>query len=297
MSFPETKTLIAEHIYINEILRPEFLTIKGNHLIVSSSQTDPTLYVYSLPSLTFLNAGVHKGRGPHEIATFPMFCESPGAEMLYVWGYSPTSIGKNEIGMDGSLSFKEIIEIDIPETFNNMSIINDSLFIYYLPDNLTIKKYNLKTQEQIDLISLKKDDHKESYFYSNRGHVASNATHLTYSYAFKKQIDIYDINSFKLTKIIKWSDLEQALTPGDFGALTYHYRSVYMGEKYFYALYGGNEEKDPKDLRLEVYDYDGSPVREYMLDTKIRMFVVDETNSVLYGFSSQIDDYFIKYNL
>ena len=295
--FPETIEIKAELIYINEIIYPEFLTMKGNHLVIASSRTEPMIYTYSLPSLSFLKASVNKGRGPGEIPFFPMFCESPGSEMLYVSGYTPTSIGKNEIGIDGALILKEEFQLSGFESRNNMSVVNDSIFIYFDIDNLTIKKYNLYTQNLLDFISFELDNHGESYYYSNRGYVANNERFIIYPYIFKKQIDIFDLGSFKLNKSLKWKADAQILTIGDASSLTHHYRYIYAGENYFYALYGGNEGKEPIDTRLEVYDYGGNPIREYILNIRPIIFVVDEKNSVLYGLDYRDTEHFIKYDL
>ena len=295
--FPETIEIQAELIYINEVIKPDFLTMKGNHLVVASSETDPMIYTYSLPSLSFLKASVNRGRGPGEIPSFPMFCESPGSEMLYVSGYTPTSIGKNEIGIDGALLLKQEIQVGGFEARNNMSVINDSIFIYFDISNLTIKKYNLHTQNLLDFISFEQESHGESYYFSNRGYVANNERFVVYSYILKKQIDIYDLASFKLNKSLKWKVPVQTLTLGDASSLTHHYRYIYAGEDYFYALYGGNKGKEPEESRLEVYDYGGNPIREYILNIRPIIFVVDEKNSVLYGVDYKDTEHFIKYNL
>ena len=271
--------------------------MKGYHLVVASSKTNPMIYTYSLPSLSFLKASVNRGRGPGEIPSHPMFCESPGSEMLYVSGYTPTSIGKNKIDIDGALLLKEEFQVDVYEARNNMSVLNDSILIYYDIDNLTIRKYDLRTQNLLDSISFEQDSHGESYFFSNRGYVANSERVVVYPYIFKKQIDLYDLESFKLNKSLKWKTDAQVFTLGDFSSPTYHYRYIYAGEDYFYALYGGNEGKEPEETRLEVYDYDGNPIREYMLDIRPIIFVVDEKNSVLYGVNNKNSEYFIKYNL
>lgn len=247
--------------------------------------------------MEFLNAAVRKGRGPHEIPIFPMFCESPSSDMLYVWGYSPTTIEKNRILKDGTLGFEAEFALSKYEAFNNMSIMNDSLFIYFLPDELTIKKYDLTIKKEVGVISFKRDEHKESYFYANRGNVANNEKYIVYPYIFKNRIDIYDLNSLKLSRCITGSKKSPKPVPGDFSSITYHYRYVYAGKDYFYALHGGNENGVLREIRLEVYDYDGNPAKEYLLDIMPDIFVVDEKDSMLYGFNSQYSDHIVKYAL
>ena len=142
--FREIKSLKAEMVDLIEILSPDFMTLKGDHLVMSSSKSNPTmLFAYLVPSLIFKSDFGTKGRGPREINSFPMFCESPGSADLYVWGYSPITIKKISILENGEVDYKGDITLKRYEAFNNMTIIGDSIFVFYLPDNLTVKKHNL----------------------------------------------------------------------------------------------------------------------------------------------------------
>ena len=298
--FQEIKPLKAEMVDLSEIISPEFMTLKGNHLIISSSQSDPTLFVYSTPSLIFTHDFGIKGGGPVDIKLFPMFCESPRSSYLYVWGYSPVMIKKISISENGEVGYNGDITLKSYEAFNNMAIIGDSTFIYYLPDNLTVKKYNLLNKNE-NSIALPKDDHKESYFYSNRGYIATNESKIIYSYLFKNQIDVYDLKTLKLNTRISDGKKYSKPTLGDFSSITYQYVGLYAGEKYFYALYDGNQresESGGKSSRfLEVYDYDGNPIMKYSFDIHPNLFVVDERNSNIYGFNDEYQDYLLRYNM
>lgn len=198
----EKKELKSEKKLLEEIISPDFLTRFDNKLIISSSQSDSMLYVYSLPDLKYLHCTGKKGRGPGEIPLFPMFCESLN-KTLYVWGYGKKTITKFDVNQNGELKLNDTIKLPMYDEFNYMHIFNDSLFIYYLPDNLKIVKYDLKNNKQLDEIRMKKDDHNESYFYSNRGTIAANDSFVVFAYLFKKQINIYRLNDFKLHKEIK----------------------------------------------------------------------------------------------
>jgi len=284
---------------LKEIMFPDFMTLKGNHLVISSSQSSPTtLFAYSTPSLVFSSDFGTKGQGPGEIQLFPMFCESPASPDLYVFGYSPVTIKKISISKKGEVGFKGDITLERYETFNNMTIIGDSIFVFYLPDNLTVKKYNLENKNESSII-LSKDDHRESYFYSNRGYIATSETTLIYSYLFKKQIDIYDLSTLTLKTRISDGKKYPKPTPGDFSSLTFHYVGLYAGENYFYALYDGGVRKAEvvPSLFLEVYDYDGNPIKKYSFDIPPILFVVDERYGKLYGFYGEYEDNLLRYNM
>jgi len=288
ISSPEKKELISEKEILKEIISPDFLTRIDNKLIISSSQSDSMLYVYSLPDLKYLNRTGKKGRGPEEINLFPMFCESLN-KTLYVWGYGKKAIRKFDVNQNGELKLNDTINLPMYDEFNYMHIFNDSLFIYYLPDNLEIVKYDLKNKKQLDNIRMKKDDHNESFFYSNRGTIAANDSFVVFAYLFKKEINIYRLNDFKLHKKITGNYKYQSPIIGDLNPLTY-YTQIVAGENFFYALC-------KKNKRMEVYDYNGSFVNEFTFDITPLLFAVDEYNKTIYGYANdnKFEPYLLRF--
>ena len=285
------KTLLVEKIYVNDVFSVDFMTKANNFLFISSSLTDTLIYQYSLPSISNIaNFGI-KGQGPDDIQVFPMFCSSHD-NFLYIWGYTPLTIRKFKLADSGEIQLQREYKLKTYEPFNNMHIINDSIFVYYLSNNLTIKKYNLNNGEYLDEINMKKDDHKESYFYSNRGLIAASDSFLVYSYLFKKQIDIYDINSFKLKTTIVGNYKYVKPEIGNFNTRQY-YKNIVAGKKYFYAL----AKNDDQSYTIEVYDYTGKPIITYKFDISPFLFVVDEDNNMLYGYDQDYQDYILKYQM
>ncbi|MDR1115551.1 MAG: TolB-like 6-bladed beta-propeller domain-containing protein [Tannerella sp.] len=297
--FEEEKMLVAEQIRVNEIFSPDFVTKKENCFIIASNRSDTMLYVYSLPSLTCWNRTGTKGQGPEEIQFFPMFCESPGSKYLYVWGYTPLTIKKFKIGDKGKFVTVGEYQLSQYEAFNCMHVIDDSLFVYYLPDELTVKKYNLKTDEYLDEIKWEKEDHAESYYYSNRGLIAVNKSNIVYSYIFKKQIDIYDLHTGQKKAVITDGKKYPKPNVGSRDNLTC-YVNIYAGTDRFYALSrkNGYDTSDNQDeYLLEVFDYDGNPIVRYTFDIAPFLFAIDEDNEQIYGYSSQFEDYLLRYKM
>lgn len=298
MIFPESKKLFAEKILVNEIYSPDFVTKSGNNFIISSSASDTTLFFYETPSLTFKNATGIKGNGPNEIQTFPMFCHTLDNEFLYIKGYSPFSIKKISIQPDGNLLFINEYKLDKYDEYNFMNIIKDSLFIYYNSTRLAITKYDLKNKKELSEITFKKDNHKESYYYSNRGFISANDSFVVYPYIYKKQIDIYSVDGFKLIKRIEDGKKYPKVAINDAENITWHYFNVYAGKKYFYALYVGHKENENFfDRTLEVYDYNGNPIIKYTFDIIPFYFAVDEDNGYIYATNAHYEDYLLRYTL
>ena len=287
----EEMKLMADSVLLDKVFSPDFMVCIDDKLIISSSMSDTMLHVYSLPSLKHLNSIGRKGQGPDEFQLFPMFCNSQSDSLLYIWGFSPTTIKKFVIDHDGALDFRSLIMLPKYESFNNMHIIDDSLFIYYLPDLLKIVKLDLKNNIDLEMIQMKKDDHNESYFYSNRGLIAVNDSFLLHGYLFRKQIDIYRVHDFSLKKEVIGDYKFEKPVLGDFNT-TIYYRGIIACKNYFYALCNENSNRD---VVMEVYDYDGLLVKKFSFDIPPQLFVIDEENSTIYGYNEKYEDYLLRY--
>lgn len=296
--FPVSKMLTAEKISVDEIFSADFVTQSGDFFIISSSLSDTTLFLYETPSLAFKKATGRKGGGPDDIQTFPMFCHTLDDDFLYIRGYSPFSIRKIALDSIGNFSFADEYQLKQYDEYNFMNIIKDSLFIYYNSNQLSIKKYDLKNSKLLDNIQFKKEDHRESFYYQNRGFISANDSFVVHPYIYKRQIDIYSVDDFKLHKRIGDGKRYPKPSIKDPENITYHYFNVYAGEKYFYALYVGHKENENfLDRTLEVYDYEGNPIIRYTFDIVPFYFAVDEKRGYIYATNSNYEDYLLRYRL
>jgi hypothetical protein len=296
--FPEIKRLVAEKIEIESIFNPIFVNIKKDFLLFSAYHSPHMLYLYSLPDVTFLYSSGLQGNGPNEFETsFSMFCKSSSPD-VYIWGYTPTRIKQFSITETGELLFKKNIDLSLHETFNQMHIVQDSLLIYSaIPSEFAIKKYNLNNNTVEGKIEIKKDNHPESMFYSNRGFVAANDSIIVYSYLYKDQIDLYRVNDLTLKERIIGEHTDAKIIIGDIENNIEYYISVLAGKKYFYALYNGAKATNENDYAIEVYDCNGTPIIKYLFDIPPFLFEVDEENGFIYGYNSNYEDYIIRYKI
>lgn len=295
--FPIEKKLQAEETALIAIIAPDFMTKEGNFLIISSSSSDIKLHIYSLPSLKYLGGTGLQGRGPNEFQIFPMFCQSADDKLLYVWGYKPTTIKKWFIDPNGKFIDKGEHKLSKYETFNDMQIISDSIFIYNLSADLIIKKYDLKKGVYLDEIVFKKDANNNNLNNSNRGIVGVNDSYMIYAYMFKKQIDIYDLNTFKLKTTILGEKRIKDPDLTDPHNIVYQYLNVVTGKDVFYVLYSGKKYGDsPNSKTLEVYDYKGNPIIKYSFDkSPSSLFVIDDANRYIYAYNELYQDSLLKY--
>ncbi|MDR3246576.1 MAG: TolB-like 6-bladed beta-propeller domain-containing protein, partial [Prevotellaceae bacterium] len=292
IEFAETVNLNGELILVNEVLHPVFLTFnKSGFLIVSSYKSDDQVFVYTLPDLKYHTSFGKHGQGPGDMQAFAMFCNSL-SESLYIWGYTDVSIKR--FLCDSVIRPVEKFRLAGYESVNNMHIANDSILIYNLMDQLEIKKTGLKSGKEIDKIQLEKDNHRESYYFSNRGILAANDRFIVYTYLYKKEIDIYDIETMKLKTKLKGDYNFEMPQIGNFNSKKY-YINVLAGKNYFYAL--TTNEDNSKMIDMEVYDYEGNSVVKYSFDINPQLFTIDEENNYMYGYSEAHEDYFLRYKL
>jgi len=297
--FISKRELVSVKYFSDEILHPDFMTRIGNILVISSTKSDSMLFYYHLPDMKLIEKTGRKGNAADEFHAFPMFCHTQTNNTLYIWGYTPISIKKITLNNEKDLEQTKTYNVSY-ESFNYMHVIKDSLLVYYLPDNLEIKKINLENNVSLGQVNLKKDSHNESFFYSNRGMIIANDSSVVHSYLFKRRIDIYDIETLKLKTVIGDTNNKVNIVEGDFNNVRYHYVNLVAGEKYFYALYSGhNNQEDPtgRKNKIEVYDYDGNPIIEYTFDIPPLLYTIDEKNQMIYGFNNFYEDYLLSYKM
>lgn len=292
-SFGEIKTLVGDTLSFNEIIAPDFLMLKGQSMFVVSSKSDTMLWQYALPEMTLLGSGGIKGQGKDEFALFPMFCRSY-SENLYIWGYTPFVIKGYSLNAEQELSLSVRYTLPEYESFNQMHLLCDSLLVYSaIPSEYAIKKINLHTGKEDGRIDIEKDDHKESFFYRNRGLVAANDKFIVYAYCYKKQIDIYHLDNMELYKRLCDTMVRPEITIGDFEHTVQYYVNLVAGKDYIYALCEGKEKK----YSLEVFSFEGESIAKYEFDIVPFLFDVDEHTGDLYGYNADCDDCFLRFHL
>ena len=284
-----------EMINIEEIMSPSYMILKDNILVISSYQTDYSLFLFQTPSLEFIKPEGRLGNGPDEINPSAAFCRSSN-DYLYVTGYTPYTIRKISFGQNGEFNFIKDIDIKTYDIYNSMSIINDSVLIYS-PELMTIVKYDLPNEKEIDRISYPHEDRTPVMYDKNRGVLSSNDSYLIYAHCHSKEIDIYDVNTFKLIK--KISDGKKYpqpdITVAD-DAIPLQ-RSVIAEDSYFYVLGRFEKNRNNHNTYIEVFDYDGNPITKYLFEEEISLFAIDHNNGYIYGYDYSTPDNLWRYDI
>ena len=288
--FPEEIAVKADTVTLHEIISPDFLNCANGYLYIASEASEEMLHAYRLDDLSHTWAGGKKGQGPDEFQIFPMFCNS-NTKGLYVWGENVLNISKFKVGAKGALEKEKQFRLPYYDSFNQMHILHDSIFLYNaFPNDMAIhiinlnnkngKRKKLKTGENI----------KEQFLNENRGFMATNGRTLFYCYMYKNRVDVYDFQSLKLKKRMEGTYQYQEPMPKENNE--YFYNGIYAGEKYYYALL--NDSKQGKYM-LDVFSEDGTPVVRYTMDRCMHIFTVDEKGGWVIGYNYKDEDNLLRF--
>lgn len=300
IEFGEDIPLTVEVVPLEQIIVPDFLTYKQGMLVAVSSRTDTVFHTYNTPRLDHRYSDILKGRGPNEVPSHVMYCDSPNPNCLYVRGVgSLASVQKIDLSASDSLRIVGDYEIGKADEFNCTHLIKDSLLMYFSIDHLKIKKYDLRNHKELGEIEFEKEPHKESFFYSNRGWMACTDSLIIYAYIFKKQIDIYNLNTLEL--VARLDDGKTYATPNPalgFDQLVMQCFDLYAGKDYFYVLTG-----DPsgsvafENSKMEVYDYRGTPIARYAFEVAPGLFAIDQDHGMIYGYNGKEGESLLRYKI
>lgn len=289
--FPEEIAVKADTVTLHEIISPDFLNCANGYLYIASEASEEMLHAYRLDDLSHTWAGGKKGQGPDEFQIFPMFCNS-NTKGLYVWGENVLNISKFKVGAKGALEKEKQLTLPYYDSFNQMHIVHDSLFLYNaFPNDMAIRIINLndKNGKQRELKTGK--DTNEQFQNEDRGFMATNGRTLFYGYMYKNRVDVYDLQSLKLKKRLEGAYNRHKEPTADGENETY-YTGIYAGEKHYYAL-----QNDPKQGKymLDVFSEDGTPVVRYTMDKCMHIFTVDEKGGWVIGYNYKDEDNLLRF--
>jgi hypothetical protein len=105
--------------------------------------------------------------------------------------------------------------------------------------------------------------------------------------------------SLYIYKVLKGEFDEQKINMNDFPHNIHYYTNMVAGENYFYVLCQGRSDADYDTGvdTIEMYDYNGAPIRRYKFDISPTLFSVDEKNQMIYGYNPNYQDYLLKYSM
>lgn len=317
--FPEEQSLNADRIPINEIIKLGNIYKTKDYFIIRDIQTNAqyNFYVYSFPAFKFLYSFAPTGNGPEEylmptvVKNMPdnLFSFRDHATDKYV-SYLLTdscAIKKEEFyfpGIDGrffweinyinpnqyiakrnnsKLSTRELWNIKqkqlldtLPNTFNLQADLGDDYYTEF--DDVWITAYGNKFAS--------------AYFFIDRielGEIKNNKLHATSAIGTNRPPKFYLFNQNTWGSKYKYNVDNNIV----------HYEDLNCTESYIYGLHSGipwGETEKIHSSAIEVYDWQGNPVKRLLLNQNISSLIVDETHKCIYGINpEQCEDAILKF--
>jgi len=201
---------------------------------------------------------------------------------------------------------------------NRPYILRDSLIVYdeFAPE-ASLKIHNLHTNTEILTLPYGANSFGNPFYDKNIGGLYANDFCMAFAHKYQDRIDFYDWQ-FNLIRSVNHQKSEPVIntwTDGTPPDNTTYYGSSFMGRNYFYTLYRGVTNKVfrsdslpiwgglshiygiTRDV-LEVYDMNGQPVCRFRFnDVAPEVFVVDEEQSILYGYRQAYTATLLVYHL
>lgn len=288
--FGDPVEIRAKSIAIDEIIKPIGWAEADGKAVIQSDGTDTVYYVYSLPDFRYLYAGGTKGEGPEELGSPYMLGDNPYMKTFWIVDWSKGTLTDFQAGPD---SLKALTRFKPAGEDDPALMVNDSVAVYeggYNLDNLCwIKLVKPHTGEILDsvltraVIEVQKGDGWTSVNMKNVPAYISDGKTLVVKYEYTDRVEFYDISDGKFTLKKALGDprtLEQ-LRAEDFWKKTEgkYYDGFAADRDHVYIVEYDytREEKSPRRIlssAVLVYDWDGNPVRKYILDKPVDALLV-----------------------
>lgn len=296
-SFPTNK-LLGKEIVFDETFDIIDMIIVDDYLVVTSAQSDTLVHIYSLPDIKLVSKMGLKGEAPFNLV-YSLLFKGSGSKLI-IGGFDNGKAVKYFQIQDDIVTEIQTSKVFFNEALNDAYAMNDSILIYNSIFDLTLRKINIKNHSVSDICQFPKDNHQESFFYSNKGKLGINNTSIVYAYFYKDQIDFMDLTGKLIKRIVGKND-SSSISIDNMNMNYMSYVNLYAGTNYFYLLHRGQTLADyinnNLNDRLEVYSGDGQIQNEYSFEIPPIIFVVDEKRNILYGYNGMYKDVLLVYKL
>ena len=300
-----------DSIAIDQILAPLIWRTVEDKVVILSQKTDSAFFVYRLPGFEYLYSFGAKGEGPddfsypylrtQDVSTLPFYLEDLNKGNRYT--YLISDRGAKKTGERKGKLYNVLFYVNDSVTFQSNSDYSGEYLKSYCR---TITKNEATIDSLIPLSYYK--SFKVSHFdgggigisgrYYNSPQFVYNNGRLVMLYGDVRHTDVYDVSpegkitlkqSFgdpSTSEQINAMDLENTQSGES-------YYGIQGTEKHIYVLSGDyrKEEEVRKLLKsyVEVYDWDGNPVKKFDLGRAFNRFLVDEPHGKLFCYDSSQD--------
>lgn len=305
----ERKGAIREIILEDQLLGPVSIAVYDSIMVLRDISEPPFFHIYNINSGKAIAKFGTRGQGPEDYnAPTQVDIDTRSREIMtfdvqskLYRTYSLDTIIKNGVARN-TKSIRFPVEIEDPRP------INDSIFItlgsfekgmYAICNKGEIVKTEFDYPGEINLPDIKK-----AFIFDGKLKVSPDKTKLAYAALFCDVIEIFNIKNGNMEKIKTLFTFLPEYSDGSNGdqirvavkhSTPMGYLDLFAGDNYIYALYNGRTKEAFKDRyfygnQIHIFDWEGNPVKNLIVDRDIRALSVDETNNLLYTISYNINE-------
>ncbi|MFI3261510.1 MAG: BF3164 family lipoprotein [Rikenellaceae bacterium] len=312
-SFSETVELSAEICPYEAYGTPSMIVCNDSLLFIGNNAITPMVDVVSMTDYKLKSSQIHKGHARNEL----LICRDILIDYPLIWaldmqqGAIVSYDYDDFVSGDGICDCVDRIALSTNTTANIVKFGSDkfaainflrdeSITVYDMWGNIdstTYEKvpYPFEAEKELSLV-------ESIYYYLRKpSYNEQNKTMVVY-YNTRHLFEIYDDNLTLRKRVI--GPLRKELT-SEIDNSYFTYQIVSFTKDYMYLLYQGTAtryqaEGNMKAVNSIVYqfDYDGNPIRKYMLDKAVINMTICENNNAIYALSSSLSGTeLLKYKL
>ncbi len=314
IKFPETISLVGKERTLPDMYLkyPYRVRLDSTSLYVMDIHpTDYYCHEFDYPSMEHKRSFVKRGEAPNEFLDAEnirldnqgrFWVLDANRKKIARIGHNKPSLPQQEIQLDGAL----IRTLDF-------DLLDDSTFV--VPDytgshRLSLVNLDGKVVRHLFSIPAEANKHNSNIALAQawRSFLHYNAKHeiLAMVTQLGQVLEVYDIRNERVVNIVKPNGMEpQFTTTGNYAVPTgiMGYSDVHVGQEHIYAVFWGHSFDDIKSNKVtkeggryvHVFDLQGNPIRQYMLDRHITGFHIDEENGKIIGLDVNADQPIVEY--
>ena len=314
---------------IRDDIFPMFLGIKDSILVLCDVQSDPHVYVYSLPNLTYLGSFGSQGAGPGELLD-PLFWGQfeNSKQSQKAWFYQPNTMRYSLIDIQKAISGNDYTKFD--KQIKMPSQIENAVNIISIDENTIVASgrvsegefmiYNTLTEETrwmpflIDFNKTFMDEIKNARMFNSYKQgifkIKPDGTRFVKAFGYVPIIDVYNEKADLIFSIIQDGYRKPRINTNQnnhFAPETrVYYTDVFLSDKCIYALNQNctlQELSEGKggNVEIHMFSWTGDPLYKIVLNEisgAMAPFAVDELNKNIYVVNPQkMNDYLSVFDI
>jgi hypothetical protein len=317
---------LSHKVFDDEFIgNPVRITKADSLLYVVDASTDSIVHLFNIDKKTYNGTVIGRGVGPDELLSVSNVTLS--IDNKSIWAYDITGRKWVQFDREHLYQTNESIVIDkvhfSKNQFNNSYLdepewISDSTFIC-LDINSYRNRFLIFNKQLETVLSVQNQrfSFNEDYplfilndMFSTKMDMKPDKTQVVLAGRYLDCIEIYNIDG-TLTKLLKGPETgfhfkynqEQSLNRGAL-IKSRESKRAYIGlkttNKGIYALYSGKEKQDTSGYScsniIYSFDWEGNPLKKYILDCQIIAFDIDETGGEIFAIKEP-DRYIVSFDL